>query len=82
MTTLTTTCVWVVYSKAMFYGYSESLGNGKETKEICGIFSTQELANKYIIANEATYLRRDELLNIEKMVLDTAKETPRCIIGT
>ena len=67
--------VWVVYSKGTFTGYSESLGNGRENKDMVAIFSTREKACNFVEEKKDWYSRMDDELIIEKHILD-------CEIGT
>ena len=68
--------VWVVYSKGTFTGYSESLGNGRENKDMVAIFSTREKANSFVEEKKGWYARQDDELIIEKQSLDCQVEKP------
>ncbi len=70
------TSVWVVYSIGVFVGYSESLGNGRENKELIAIFSTNSKAFEFIENNKLTYSRRDDRLLCEEFLLDVTKKIP------
>ena len=66
--------VWVVYSKGTFTGYSESLGNGRENKDMVAIFTTNEKANNFVEGKKEWYARQDDELIIEKQTLDCEVE--------
>jgi hypothetical protein len=62
--------VWVVYSKGTFTGYSESLGNGRETKDVVSIFTTKDKAINFVSKNRDWYFDQDDELIIEEKPLD------------
>ena len=62
--------VWVVYSVGEFVGYSESLGNGRENKELIAIFSTKDRALNFIAVNSDYYSRQDDKLIYAETKLD------------
>lgn len=66
--------VWAVYVKQEFYGYSESLGAGKESKELVQLFSKKECADKFILANEGKYNDDERLVVEEISVVDEYEE--------
>lgn len=58
--------IWNVFAVANFYGYSESLGAGRETKEYVTTFTSEAAANEYVESKKAAYSARDERLEIEE----------------
>lgn len=67
--------LWVVFSKVKFYGYSESLGAGRETRSFVAVFTSEKGANRFVLEKSSSYNERDETLEIEVHNADPSSES-------
>ena len=70
MSTETLSNVWLVYKTYQFIGYSSSLGEGKESRELIKVFTTESKAENFVEKNRDKYLADDTNLTIEKSIVD------------